>query len=285
MRFVRDRRVCAATLFATVLLIQPCFAQDVGFPDVDGWTVASDVQMYSADNLWEYINGAAELFVEYEVETCHTGDLASGDMVVTVDYYNMGTPLNAFGVYVRERPDPGIELAGATEALVSPPYQALLLKGSRYVKVNVFEGEITDANGRSLLEAIARALPGPTDYPAELEFLPEHGRVAGTAGFQREGFLGLTELTDCMYAEYSSDGAEPWQGFAMLPSDHASIESIWQRLSVAWDSTEHNGHTVLFREIPYRGLVGVVQTEEVIVGAAGAVDQVQLMQRLESFHR
>jgi hypothetical protein len=277
--------VRVAALFAALSIAVPCGAQDVGFPEVDGWTVASEVRMYTADNLWEYINGAAELFVEYEVETCHTGDLSSGDLVVTIDYYDMGTPLNAFGVYVRERPDPGIALPEATEALISPPYQALLLKGSRYVKVNVFEGEITESNGRSLLEAIARALPGPSGYPAELDLLPEHGRVPGTSGFQREGFLGLTELTDCMYAEYSSDGAEPWQGFAMLPSDQESTESIWERLSGAWESTEHNGYTVLFREIPYRGLVGVVQTDRGIVGAAGAADQAQLLERLEGMHQ
>jgi hypothetical protein len=266
-------------------LAVPCDAQQVGFPEIDGWSVASDVQMYNADNLWEYINGAAELFVEYEVQTCFTGDLTSGDLVVTVDYYDMGTPLNAFGVYVRERPDPGIELTGATEALISPPYQALLLKGSRYVKVNVFEGELTESNGRALLEAIARALPGPTDYPAELDLLPANGRVAGTTGFQREGFMGLTELTDCLYAEYSSDGSEPWQGFAMLPAAHEPIESVWDRLSNSWDSTEHKGLMVLFREIPYRGLVGVVQAGETIVGASGASDQAQLLERLEGLHR
>jgi hypothetical protein len=268
-----------------VILTGPLSAQEVGFPDVEGWTVASEVHSYTADNLWEYINGAAELFVEYEVETCFTGDLSSGDLVVTVDYYDMGTPLNAFGVYVRERPDPGIEVPGATEALISPPYQALLLKGSRYVKVNVFEGELTESNGRSLLEAIARALPGPIDYPSELELLPKNGRIAGTAGFQREGFLGLTELTDCLYAEYSSDSSEPWQGFAMLPSENESIESIWGRLSDAWDSTESHGNTVLFREIPYRGLVGVVRTGPTIVGASGAGDQAQLMERIDGLLR
>jgi hypothetical protein len=241
--------------------------------------------MYTADNLWEYINGAAELFVEYEVETCHTGDLESHGLVVTIDYYNMGTPLNAFGVYVRERPDPGTAIAGATEALISPPYQALLLKGSRYVKVNVFEGELTEANGLALLEAISSALPGPSSYPEELDLLPEQGRLAGTAGFQREGFLGLTELTDCMYAEYSNDGADPWQGFAMLPSEHESAEAIWERLAGAWEGLEHEGQTVLFREIPYRGLVGVVRTEHGIVGASGASDQAQLMARLAGLSR
>jgi len=285
VKFLTAVHIESVAVLAAVAIAAPCSAQEVGFPEVEGWSVASDVQTYTADDLWEYINGAAELFVEYELETCHTGDLAAGDLVVTVDYYDMGTPLNAFGVYVRERPDPGMTLPRATEALVSPPYQALLLKGSRYVKVNVFEGELTDANGRELIEAIARALPGPTEYPAELNLLPENGRVAGSAGFQRDGFLGLTELPDCLYAEYSSDGAETWQGFAMLPSAHSPNEATWERLAGAWQSMEQDGLSVLYREIPYRGLVGIVNTEQGIVGASGAADQSQLLSRLNGLIR
>jgi hypothetical protein len=267
-------RIQTLASLAALCLAVPCVAQEVDFPEVDGWSVESEVRVFTADNLWEYINGAAELFVEYDVQLCMTGDMASGDLMVTVDYYDMGTPLNAFGVYVRERPDPGISLPGVTEAVISPP-----------VKVNVFDGELTDTNGRSLVEAIARELPGPVEYPTELGLLPENGRVAGTAGFQRKGFLGLTELPDCLYAEYSNVGAESWQGFAMLPSAHESADATWERLSGAWDSVEHNGHTVLFREIPYRGLVGVVKTGNGIVGASGAADQEQLLERLGSLHR
>jgi hypothetical protein len=278
-------RIQTLASLAALCLAVPCVAQEVDFPEVDGWSVESEVRVFTADNLWEYINGAAELFVEYDVQLCMTGDMASGDLMVTVDYYDMGTPLNAFGVYVRERPDPSISLPGVTEAVISPPYQALILKGSMYVKVNVFDGELTEAGGRSLVEAIARELPGPVEYPAELELLPARGRLPGTAGFQREGFLGLTELPDCLYAEYSNVGAESWQGFAMLPSAHESADATWERLSGAWDSVEHNGHTVLFREIPYRGLVGVVKTGNGIVGASGAADQAQLLERLGSLHR
>lgn len=281
-RFFRQRLV----VFSMVaLLASPCAAQHAGFPEVEGWSVASDVRTFTAENLWEYINGAAELFLEYEVETCHTGDLAADDLVVTVDYYNMGTPLNAFGVYVRERPDPGISLPGATEALVSPPYQALLLKGSWYVKVNAFEGELTEAAGRSLLEAIARELPGSSDYPEELDRLPKNGLVDGTAGFQREGFLGLAELRDCLYGDYSIGGEEAWQGFVVLPPPESSVDQVWDRLAESWDSLEHEGSTVLYREIPYSGLVGVMKTQRGILGASDATDAQQLIARLERLVR
>ena len=37
----------------------------VEFPDVEGWEKTSEVKTYTPDNLWEYINGAADQFIEY----------------------------------------------------------------------------------------------------------------------------------------------------------------------------------------------------------------------------
>ena len=274
------KRMLFLTTSAAAIALLSCSSGASDFPEVSGWTQEGEVLIYDVDNLWEYINGAAELFVEYDVQTCRTTDLSSGDVVVTVDLYDMGTPLNAFGVYNRESSGAGEPLTGAVEAMVSPPYQALLLKGATYVKVNAIEGELTESIGRELLESLARALPGETRYPSELDLLPEAGKVTGSAGYQSEGFLGLTELTDCLYAEYSGAGDEPWQGFVILP---ASGTSVWNALSADWESLEHNGLTVLYRQIPYRGLVGVTQTDRGVMGVSGAADQAQLLQRLAGF--
>jgi hypothetical protein len=258
-----------------------CSGEQSNFPEVEGWAQTSETLIYDVDNLWEYINGAAELFVEYDVQTCRTADLSSGDLTATVDLYDMGTPLNAFGIYNRESSGEGDVFPSAVEAVVSPPYQALLLKGATYVKVNAVEGELTESSGRELLDAIARALPGETAYPAELELLPENGKVAGSEGYQRRGFLGLTELTRCVYAEYTDGGDETWQGFVMLADAEGGATSTWDMLAEEWDLLEHRGQQVLYKEIPYVGLVGVVQTESGIVGASGAADQDQMLSRLD----
>jgi hypothetical protein len=234
------------------------------------------VRVFDADNLWEYIDGAAELYVGYDVQTCTTGDVSSGDLVVTLDLYDMGDPLNAFGVFSRERTGERTAVSGATEARVSPPYLALLLKGSTYAKVNVLEGELTEQNARTLLEGLAAQLPGDAALPVELERLPREGRVAGTEGFQREGYLGLTELTHCVYADYA-DGGETWEGFVVLAG--------WEGLAEQWDQVEHGGEEILYTEIPYRGFAGVKRTAEGILGVAGAPDRESLLTRLSAFGR
>ncbi len=256
-----------------------CTGTESDFPEVDGWTREGEVLTYDADNLWEYINGAAELFVDFDVQTCRTADLSSGDLTATVDLYDMGSPLNAFGVFNRESPDQGISLPGATAAVISPPYQALMLKGATYVKVNAVEGELTDESGRNLLAGIAASLPGQAGLPSELDLLPETGKVPNTEGYQRRGFLGLAELTNCVYADYAGEGEATWQGFVVLP---IAASAVWEVIEGEWRSIDHDGAVVLYREVPYVGLVGVTRTDTALVGASGAADEAELLSRLSA---
>jgi hypothetical protein len=277
-----------AALLVAGVVAAPCHAQPEGasqqdFPKITGWSVSGEVRTYTPDTLWEYINGASELFLAYDFQYCRTADLASGGLVVTVDLYDMGSPLNAFGIFVRERPEKGEPLDSAAEAVLSPPYQALLLKGATYVKVNVFEGDLTEETGRPLLEAIAQVLPGPAGLPGDLALLPKEGMVPDSEGFTRQAYLGLPELRNCLYAAYSAAGDEKFEYFVVTSAPGESLEEAWAGLSGNWSAREHRGHQVLFREIPYRGLVGIVRTERGIFGASASADEAIMLRKLEAF--
>ena len=180
------RLLSLATVCGAALSLS-CSSEVSEFPEVAGWTQPGEVLIYDSDTLWEYINGAAELFVEYGVQACHVTDLSSGDLTVTVELYDMGTPLNAYGVFDREYAGDPLDVQGATAAAVSPPYQALLLKGGTYGKVNVLEGELTEEKGRELLQGLAEALPGESSLPEEFAILPQDGKVAGTEVPSKKG--------------------------------------------------------------------------------------------------
>jgi len=156
------------------------------------------------------------------------------------------------------------------------------VKGRTYAKVNVFEGELTEATARELLEGLAGSLSGEASLPPELALLPRTGLVAGSEGYQPESFLGLGELTDCLYAEYTLEGEESWQGFVILPE---AAPGLWTALSGEWESLDHEGLSVLFKEVPYTGFVGVAKTDAGVFGVSGAADQAGLLARLEGFLR
>jgi len=48
----------------------PLMAGD--FPRIKGWKPVSDPLIYTADNLWEYINGAAEQFLSRKFHTARS---------------------------------------------------------------------------------------------------------------------------------------------------------------------------------------------------------------------
>jgi len=277
---MRAHRLALLTVLATSALAASCAERPSGFPEVEGWTQAGEVRIYTADNLWEYIDGAATLFVEYGVRTCMTADMSAAEASVTVDLYEMGSPLRAVGVFKRESAGRGEQLTGTTAAALSPPYQALMVKGSTYVKVNAYEGELSEPAGRRLLQGLAASLPGETVMPPQFSLLPEEGKVAGSEGYQPGSLLGLEELTDCLYADYEGSDGATWQGFVVLPSAAAAV---WDALADRWQFFEHDGLTILFREVPYSGLVGVTRRDAGMFGVSGAADEVQLRERLAAF--
>ena len=58
---------------------------------------------FFSDNLWELINGAAEAFHSCRMEVMLHQNFVLGEAEVTVEIYDMGNPLNAFGIYSAER--------------------------------------------------------------------------------------------------------------------------------------------------------------------------------------
>jgi hypothetical protein len=238
------------------------------------------VRVYTAENLWEYIDGAAELFVEYGVQTCTAADLKGAGVSVTVSLYQMTSPLGAVGVFKTESAGERVNLSGATLAAISPPFQALLVKGATYAKVNAYEGELTESEGRRLLAGLATSLPGDSIMPREFSLLPEEGMVIGSERYQPVSLLSLEELTDCVYADYEGVGGATWLGFVVLPS---SAATVWDRLVDQWESFEHRGRTVLYREVPYSGLVGVTRTDSGMFGVSGANSETELRERLGAF--
>lgn len=150
-----------------------CISGSTEFPEVEGWTQVGEVRVYDTETLWDYINGGAVAFVEYGMRTCTTADLASDGISVTVDLYDMGTHSGAVGMFRSESDGNETDVTWATIASISIPYQVRLVKGSTYVKVNVYDGELTAPQGRSLLEELAASLPGETNMPEEFSLLPQ----------------------------------------------------------------------------------------------------------------
>jgi hypothetical protein len=234
-----------------------------------GWTAPDQEYRFDRENLWEYINGAADLFLSYGFRELIVRDLEQEDRFVSVSVYDMGRPLDAFGVYEREKPEdePAISGIGAA-AILQPPYRGLMLKDRFYVKAEVGGGEVGDEALAALLREIAAGLPGRDDLPAQLAALPPLGRVPGTVAFAGQAFLGLADLANCVHADYRLEDGTEYRRFVMKPSRRllADDGGRWARSALG------DGRELWSREVPYSGVVVLVGDTEQMVGIAGLAD-------------
>ena len=64
------------------------------------WKWDGDPQYFYSENLYEYINGSADLYNSYGFQELVTINYAANeDQYVILDIYDMGTSLNAFGIF------------------------------------------------------------------------------------------------------------------------------------------------------------------------------------------
>jgi len=107
--------------------------------EIEGWRRDGERLVYHAENLWEYINGAAENFLTYEFQSVTVQDyLSDTGKGLKVEIYDHANPLMAFGIYSQFRGEGLIRYELGNDA-VGDAYSLHFWKGSYYVRINVFE--------------------------------------------------------------------------------------------------------------------------------------------------
>ncbi len=266
---------------ALLLLLATAGNAQAEFPQIPGWTVASEPGACDRESLWEYINGAAEQYLNYGYQELNYCDVAAGELVVTVNLYDMGSPINAFGLYTIQKPGKAKPLSIGGETAILPPYQCLMYKDRFFVMADVYEGEFTDESGLELMKAIAKALPGADAPPAQLALLPEKLKIAGSEGYTPKGFLGLQELPSCLHADYAFSDKITGKVF-IIASDSGAAET-WQALAKKWKAKEMAGQSVLLKTVPYKGSIGIAKTESGLIGISGFESEADLLVQLKLY--
>jgi len=151
---------------------------------------------YNADNLWDYINGAAPSYLAYgfnEVVTfilMHQQD--STEFVV--DIYEMADTLNAFGIY-------SIEKAPQAEsvAIGSQAFQAgntlFFWQDKYYVKLIAYDDSpAVDAALTKIGKTVSQKLPQNGRQPHLFTVFPRENQIKGSERYQAQDVLGQSYL-------------------------------------------------------------------------------------------
>ncbi|MBD3274345.1 MAG: hypothetical protein GF372_03495 [Candidatus Marinimicrobia bacterium] len=196
---------------------------------LENWNLEFGIEHYTPDNLYEYINGEAELYNDYgfvEMITAYYTQSDGGDAAIAVDIYDMGSPLSAFGIYSSYR-RPGLEFQDiGTETIVSGA-NIRFYKNQYFIQVNgnSMEPEIAAA-AKGMAESVAGNIPD-ADQPVELSMLPQQNRVEHSLTYVTTGFLGQSAFGKSLEAEYNISG-ESCKGFLVMFDSNSAAKKALQ---------------------------------------------------------
>jgi len=195
------------SLFFLIIYNTSGFAADPKslFPEIPGWLLIGDKQSYQPDNLYEYINGAADLYLAYDFQELLIGEYRNDQQAsVIIEIYRHGSAEQAFGIYSQERPMEGKYISIGAEGYVEGP-MLNFISGLYYIKISG-----TDITGspeeviKSFAQVTARQIGLEPMLPEELSCFPEKDMEPHSEKYINRNFLGYEFLHSAFTADYRS---------------------------------------------------------------------------------
>lgn len=192
-------------------------------PQIVGWKLASPPTAYTVDNLFEYIDGGAESFLQFDFQDLVAASFVKDKVEVTVDLYHHRDAARAFGMYTQERRPGSTRMPGKLEGIAGPD-NLQFVAGAYYVKLALGNG-----GEPSILpmfaEKIAAKIPGSRQPPAVLGCFPDKGRKPRAEKLTARDFLGHAFLHDAAAVPYEIDGAR-FRLFAVEGKDASDVAKM-----------------------------------------------------------
>jgi hypothetical protein len=153
---------------------------------VAGWKRAETSRVFTKADLYGYIDGGAEVFLEFGFDQLTLQKYRNRASEMAVEIYRMSDPVASTGIYLmkcgKETRDPSFK-----ERHTLNRHQLMFVRSRYYVTINNLSG--ADGMGRALL-AFGAAVAGslPPDRPPSTLGLPAQAQVQGTLRFVRGPF-------------------------------------------------------------------------------------------------
>ena len=191
-------------LFLIVLLISLSALSQGSIYDVislnkcTGLEISGEPELYVGDDLFNLINGGAELYHEYGfVEVLAAEIMDQNEDLVKVEVYDMGSPESAWGIYSITSTSKAIDLNAGDAGRQGEGF-AQFVKGS-YMFYLYFSG-MSDER----LQTIANCLANNVEQsvpPPRLMMEVKAGRVAPQKNIYFKGNLGLSAIYSFHYKD------------------------------------------------------------------------------------
>ena len=232
-------RCCSIALLSVMFLAACLYAKNVYASSISGiltesipgakWKLEDSLYSYSSKSLYNYINGAADFFIAYGfIGLKGAGYVSADNKYLTIDIYDMGQKLNAFGVF-HERKDSQADILNiGTESFVSEGY-LVFYKNRYYIEIQSVSVDKTLL--KAVAEQIAEKIAGDNSLPDELMFFPEKGKNPGSVRYVRGGILGHAFLDRGIICRYTIDRKTVTAFVAFFQSNQEAADSFSRHIS------------------------------------------------------
>ncbi len=250
-------------------------SQAIVLPEISisGWAKAGPPSEFRGGDLFNYIDGGAEIFLEFGFDRLLVQGYKKGNSEIVLELFEMESPESALGIYLMkcgvETPVEGVPARNSGDKT-----QFTIVKGPAFIHINNLDA------GASLLPAmveLARSVLEtiPQGRPVTLlEGLPSEGRITGSERLIRgpyalqsiftlgEGdILGLEGKVFALAADYRDQEGEPSSRIFVVYRDEARAVEAFRKLVACLDPylkvVKERDRELVFTD--YRGKFGTVE--------------------------
>jgi hypothetical protein len=166
---------------------------------VPGWAQAGPARAFTADNLFEYMDGNAEGYILYNFREMHGVTCKKGDATFVLDISDMGDADFSYGLFASNRDlrQPAYPVGMGGQIV---PRRLIFAKGKYYVEIAADPEGDHSAQLKVWASALEKAVPGDAAPPPALAWFPAEGQQS--LRLVPESVLGLRILKRGYMAQY-----------------------------------------------------------------------------------
>jgi hypothetical protein len=270
-------------LLAIGFISTASLAQDIVFPQLKGYKIKTDYPVYLPDNLWDFINGAADNYLANGFVDLHVAEYKKGKAVIKLEVYRHSGNTLAFGIYSSER-SPSFRFMNLGAQGYIADGSINFFKGNYYVKIKTYskKEKVLQAE-ETLANKVAVMLTGEAAMPAILSQFPSEGKKVNEETFINESVLGHSFLNKAFKAAYQVGSDE----FSIFISDANSPEAAKKTVETYIASTGispvETGDSKFMLMDGYNGTIFLAWKDKRIVIISGlAKDQAEIAEKYTS---
>jgi hypothetical protein len=206
--------------------------------EVEGWRQAPGVRIFNRQTIFDYIDGAGEVYRLYDFRYVHVGEFRkTGAEPVVVEVFDMGSAGDAYGIFTFYHEGQEVEIG--QDAYLRPGLLSFW-QDRYFVCVSTSpEGEQTDQVLQKIAESVARAIPRRGSPPAWLERFPARSRRPQSVRYfhnqaslnyhlflSEDNIFKLDDKTECALARYGTGERSFHQFWVRYPDSLAAQAAL-----------------------------------------------------------